>query len=62
MVDLDVLAQELFLARLVGKVPPYKVAVFLGLKQGDQVDAAPHLLAGVLTAKGVSWAGLIPSF
>jgi hypothetical protein len=30
-------------------VAPDLVAVLLGLEEGDQVDAAPHLLAGEFT-------------
>lgn len=55
MVDLDVLAQELLLARLIGEVPSHKIAILLRLQQGDQVDAAPHLLTGVLATQGVCW-------
>lgn len=46
IIDLHVLAQQLLLPGLVGQVPPDKVAVLLGLEERDQVDAAPHLLAG----------------
>ena len=51
VVDLEVLPHELPLPRLVGQVSPDLVAVLLGLQQGDEVDAGPHLLAGVLAAR-----------
>ena len=46
MVDLCVLAQQLLLALLVSKVSTDLVTVFLGLQEGNQVDASPHLLTG----------------
>ncbi|KAI0845379.1 hypothetical protein F5Y00DRAFT_246443 [Daldinia vernicosa] len=49
IINLHILAQQLLLARLVGEVSAHEVAVFLGLEQGDQVDARPHLFAGELT-------------
>lgn len=49
MVDLDVLAQQFLLAGLLGQVAPDLIAVLFGLEEGDQVDAAPHLLAGEFT-------------
>lgn len=50
VVDLLVLAQELLLPRPVGVVPAHLVAVLLGLEEGREVDASPHLFAGELTA------------
>lgn len=47
VVHLEVLtAHELALAGLVGQVAADLVAVLLGLQDGDEVDAGPHLLAG----------------
>lgn len=48
VVDLGVLAQQLLLALLVGEVAANLVAVLLGLQDGEEVDARPRLLAGVL--------------
>lgn len=45
MVDLQVLAQEILLPRLVGPIPPYLIPIFLRLQHRDQMDPRPHLLA-----------------
>ena len=54
VVHLEVLAQELLLTRLVRQMPSYEITVLLGLENGDQVDARPHLLASKLTVSTVS--------
>lgn len=51
VVDLEVVAQQLLLALLVGEVAAHEVAVLLGLQEGDQVDAGPHLLTAELTER-----------
>lgn len=49
VVDLGLGAEEFLLAGLVGVVSADLVAVFFGLKEGDQVDTRPHLFARELT-------------
>lgn len=51
VVNLDVLAQQLLLAGLVGPVPPHLVAVLFGLEEGSEVNASPHLLTGTLAVR-----------
>ena len=52
VVDLEVLAEKLLLARLVGQMSSYEITVFLGLEGRDEVDAAPHLFAGEFAVVG----------
>ncbi len=49
VVHLNVRAEQLALARLVGPIAPHLVAILLRLQQRRQVDARPHLLAPEFT-------------
>jgi hypothetical protein len=48
VVHLDVVAEELLLALLVGPVAANLVAVLFGLEKRDEVDARPHLFTSKL--------------
>lgn len=52
VVHLGLGTQKLLLAGLVGQHPADLVAVLLGLQQGDQVDARPHLLSCQFAGEG----------
>ena len=54
VIHLGILTEQLLLAGLVSQVSSDEIAVLLGLQEGDQVDAGPHLLAGQLAGGGVS--------
>ena len=51
MIDLKVLAQKFFLACLVSQLPPDQVTILLCLKERDQVNTTPDLLAGIFTSE-----------
>jgi len=48
VVDLDIGAKKLLLARLVGVMPADLVTVLLGLEERSEVMTGPHLLTGEL--------------
>ena len=49
VVNLHVVANQGLLPRLVRPVSPHLITVLLGLQQGNEVDASPHLLTRELT-------------
>ena len=49
VVNPHVVANQGLLPRLIGPVSPHLITVLLGLQQGNEVDASPHLLTRELT-------------
>lgn len=46
MVNTSIVTEKLLLALLIGEMSTDLIAVFLGLKERDEVDASPHLFTG----------------